>query len=745
MVCDAGKVSRPRVGRSAHSEIAGASALDLEKVRGLKKYMDALRPLPASGPQRAKLIALRAQLERTLKDHNLPTQPTKGIQGVQGTGYRVQTQPRKGSQGNAMERIGHWLQTSETDDEASPHGVQGTGYRVQTSETDDEASPHGADVAGSLTRLLEQEIQGAMLAATASAYPCLSASVQTALPNELCASEPTDVSLEGRMDRILQCVIKYNGRSFLSEGYDEYTPPQQPSFNALGFSVHLCRHMASERSDARLLEKWWITIVDRRVKRPARRLVLNEWLGNQLLHAGRMRSALDPTLSTTQDTLQEFEVLAEKGLAVLYDRIFMSAFTFPHVPHAASGSLTVAALVLTCSSGKIGDMTADYDLRFCCTDDMAALAQLHLHAEDMRVLTSHLHRVRRASKAAKVTVAAADPSIGGSAVHEHFVRLVGNGSGLPLSKLGDAMLQLERKLDGPQLRRLIRRGVKDARTGRVLNWTEFKSLLLLDIELRREALFLRLLARCPEGVRAVLAVPPLYTTANDSEATARQEWYAQLCYDLVWACVDLNHGELQLGDWREIRALAAGASTLTVPAVRVHVCANDAISHRSEAGSPIRKCCCWLTFENAAGPMVVPGVIYGSHDERAPSEHGMPTPTVEQHNLPGGGGVSRKQQIPRTAFPHAVHLPPPAMTEGDAGSSTTNAARAAAEKLRKETATALRRVDSEVEASPDEKLRRDGRLSRSSPGQKETGRQDRSVAGSSRSGPPSSRSSVEYV
>ena len=604
LVCDAGKVSKPHVDCSADIESTATSPLDLEKLSGLKKYMYALRALPASGPQRAKLIALRAQLEQMFKDHNIPTQHTQG------------------GPGNAMEQIGRWLQTSERD----------------------EAGYHGADVAGSLTKLLEQEIQGAMLAATANTYPRLSIGVQTAWPNELCAWEPTETSLEGRMDRILQCVIKYNGRGFLAED-----APKQPSFNELGFSVHLCRHMASKRSDARLLEKWWLTIVDRRVKHPARTLVLNEWLGNKLLHAGRMQSALDPALSSTQDILQEFEVLAEKGLAVLYDDIFSSAFIFPH---DASGGLTVAALVLTWSSGKIGDTTVDYDLRFCCTDDLAALTQLHLHAEDMRVLKSHLHRARRASKTVKVKVAAVDPSIGG-AVQEHFERLVGNGSGLPLSKLGDAMLQLERKLDGAQLRTLIRRGVKDARAGRVLNFTEFKSLLLLDIELRREALFLRLVARCPEGVRAVLTVPPLYTSANDSEATARQEWYALLCYDLVWSCVYLKHGELQLGEWREMRALAARAS-LSAP-VRVHVCANDAISHRSEAGSPIRKCCCWLTFENAARPMVVPGEIYNSHDECAPSELGVPTPAVEQHNLDGGGAdlSSHEATVVSSAMPQA--------------------------------------------------------------------------------------------
>ena len=109
------------------------------------------------------------------------------------------------------------------------------------------------------------------------------------------------------MERILLCVRKYSNPGYVDAG------ARRCSFPQLGFSVHLCRHMASQPSDGRTVEKWWITLVDRRTaEAPSRTLVLNEWLGNQHGQSGRMGSVLDSS-SSKHAGLQELMEHVRQG------------------------------------------------------------------------------------------------------------------------------------------------------------------------------------------------------------------------------------------------------------------------------------------------------------------------------------------------------------------------------------------------------------------------------------------------
>ena len=267
--------------------------------------------------------------------------------------------------------------------------------------------------------------------------------------------------------------------------------------------------------------------------------------------------------------------------------------------------------MLTRTSVEHGDSTVDAAVRFDYEDDVLSAERLNLSAE-VETLTWRLRQLQPTTVAAEATAA---DSLCASLV---FEQLVGARAGLPLAELPDALRSLKRKLHGSQLQSMVLKSVHSPRAVTVLGFEELTSLLSLDTAQRRKALFFRLLIECPDGVREVLCVPPLYTRAADAKAAARQDWYAQLCYDLVWSCLDLVGGELQLRSWADLQQLAAQA-TLTAPAastnrrgVRVHVCANDSLSHRSEAGKSTRECCCWLTFERAARMPVVPGELWGT-------------------------------------------------------------------------------------------------------------------------------------
>ena len=199
-----------------------------------------------------------------------------------------------------------------------------------------------------------------------------------------------------------------------------------------------------------------------------------------------------------------------------------------------------------------------------------------------------------------------------------FMQLAGDAEGLPLSQLGVALQMLKRNIKGTRLQELVAKVQRTSHSS--LTCEEFCALLDIDVELRRQTLFVRLMATCPSGVLEVLHIPPLWEPAADGLSAVRQEWYAQLCYAVAWRCLSVQNGELQLRDWTHLQAVAAEGSaswpTLSIDDIqmRVHVCANDMFSHRSEEGIPHRECCCWLVFENAARPLLVPGELHAKSD-----------------------------------------------------------------------------------------------------------------------------------
>lgn len=245
-----------------------------------------------------------------------------------------------------------------------------------------------------------------------------------------------------------------------------------------------------------------------------------------------MGSPLDPP-SSVDAALHEFDALAQRGNAIVYDSVFSSGIRLP------SGA---AALVLSRTAGSVTDTMDDCPIRFSYAHDMAAMERADLFEEERRTLRWRWKVLTQAARLVE------RDDVAGS--HASF--------GLEHS------------------------------------------------ELQRQALFYRLLAECPDGVREVVGVPLLWERAIDGAVAARQDWYAQLCYDLVSKCVSLVDGELELQTWASIQAVVVSASQSWATGLLdepmrpmcVHACANDTLSQRSELGCPMRVCCCWLTFES---------------------------------------------------------------------------------------------------------------------------------------------------
>lgn len=340
VLCESGVSSWPRFGETGAGR-EDFTPLQLDRLDYLDRYMDALLSSPVP--------ALWQRMQETCHDHEI----------------RVAS---KGTPSTAMQQIRSWL--------AAPveigAGLITTGRRAQ-----------------SMIRALEQEVHAAMLAATANVHPSLDASMQKAWPDEASALEPTDSPLERRMQRILQSVRKYSHRGYVDE------IARQPSFMQLGFSVHLCRHMASRSSDACVLEKWWITFVDRRVQSPSRELVLNEWLGNDLRHVGRMGSALNQ-VNPSDAAIQEVYAQARRGAAVVYDSAFASAVC---LPRDTGGTLAAAALMLSRTPGEPSTTTRDGEVRFAHEEEAREVEASTLFAEELARLAQRLVLAKQRSSA----------------------------------------------------------------------------------------------------------------------------------------------------------------------------------------------------------------------------------------------------------------------------------------------------------------------------------------------------------
>ena len=193
------------------------------------------------------------------------------------------------------------------------------------------------------------------------------------------------------------------------------------------------------------------------------------------------------------------------------------------------------------------------------------------------------------------------------------------GELLPISRLASAMRALERKAEHSLLVELLEE-LAPKEEG-MLTRGEFMELLRMDERHRRKALFMRLIFGCPDGVREVLCIPPLWEEGSTPEIRARQKWYSRVAYDLAESMV-LERGELKVSKWEDLQEVAARAS-LTWPMVgdmagspmRVHICANDVMTHRGEGGMPVRESCCWLTFENVPDSIGTPDTVAGAlHD-----------------------------------------------------------------------------------------------------------------------------------
>ena len=206
---------RMRLADAPRSNQRGRQWLSLDGLDHLNTYADALR-----APQTAPMKLL-AQLRQTCADH------------------AIRLPSHMAERGNAMGQIRCWMDAEE------------------------ESAVSGG--ARELSKLLAAEVHTAMLAATVDVYPGLDTRMRSAWPDEACTLEPTTASLEGPMKRILLCLRRHM-RS-------------PSSLMGIGFSVHLCRHMASARGDDTcLLQKWWLTVVDRRAESSSeqRSLVQNE-------------------------------------------------------------------------------------------------------------------------------------------------------------------------------------------------------------------------------------------------------------------------------------------------------------------------------------------------------------------------------------------------------------------------------------------------------------------------------------
>ena len=175
----------------------------------------------------------------------------------------------------------------------------------------------------------------------------------TAWPEEACQEEPRALFLESKMVRVIQVIDSFNHRDEMNLGGLNWE-----SFVHQRFSLHLCRHQSQDPVTERILQKWWLLVRD--LDEPHRCVVQNEWLGDDGLVGTSMASPLDMTMASDGE-LRERDLKIRRGEAVLYDRIFMSAFVLPR------GQM--AAQMIASGTGKVED---HYE------KDCALLARSHL-------------------------------------------------------------------------------------------------------------------------------------------------------------------------------------------------------------------------------------------------------------------------------------------------------------------------------------------------------------------------------